>query len=514
MPSSTTSIISGFDYQARHFWLLACRLFFAHTKVVRIGYELDDVRGFDDIVLYYAGAIPSERGDPIVADHYQVKFHVDYGGAITWQSLMDPRFIGASSRSLLQKLQGAVAMADSEGRRFIVLSPWQIHPDDSLAKLISGNGGEVRLDKLMSAPAGSEIGRVREEWRTHLSLNDDGAFGRVLGPLRIEVRPQNLRAVNDELNMHLRQAGLAPVSAELDYHAYDDLIWKLRRQGLVLLDRHQLQAVCERNGLWQGLPTTEADAVPLGIRSFMRWAEGMEHQTKAMLCQVRHFDGRHIRDSGLWQAAVYPEVAEFLSRVVGPGGRYCLHLDTHCSVAFGAGYCLDTKCGAEVRPVQRTSQGMASWRPQPTGAVDRVTGWEHQNVLYNSSGHEVALALSVTHPVVQDVRKYIAAALPDVRRVLCCTPVGGPSNAAVRDGTHAAALARKLSVLLKEGRSEDERRAILHIFAAAPNGLMFLIGQLARSFGPCVLYEYDFDTSRPGSYQPSLRFPPPRAPGS
>ena len=128
MASSTTSITSGFDYQARHFWLLACRLFCAHTKVARIGFELDEVRGFDDIVLYYAEPIPSERGDLVAADHHQVKFHVDHGGAFTWQSLMDPGFIGATRYSLLQKTQSAAELAGSEARRLIVLSPWQIQP--------------------------------------------------------------------------------------------------------------------------------------------------------------------------------------------------------------------------------------------------------------------------------------------------------------------------------------------------------------------------------------------------
>lgn len=39
-------------------------------------------------------------------------------------------------------------------------------------------------------------------------------------------------------------------------------------------------------------------------------------------------------------------------------------------------------------------------------------------------------------------------------------------------------------------RSTAERRATLHIFAAAPNAFMFFLGQISRGFGKCVLYEY------------------------
>jgi hypothetical protein len=38
--------MQGDDYQARFFWLQACRLFEDHAKVVRVGYELDIVKFF------------------------------------------------------------------------------------------------------------------------------------------------------------------------------------------------------------------------------------------------------------------------------------------------------------------------------------------------------------------------------------------------------------------------------------------------------------------------------------
>ena len=43
----------GDDYQARWFWCQACRLFGTHTKVVRVAYEANNVKSFDDIVVYF-----------------------------------------------------------------------------------------------------------------------------------------------------------------------------------------------------------------------------------------------------------------------------------------------------------------------------------------------------------------------------------------------------------------------------------------------------------------------------
>ena len=46
-----------------------------------------------------------------------------------------------------------------------------------------------------------------------------------------------------------------------------------------------------------------------------------------------------------------------------------------------------------------------------------------------------------------------------------------------------------------------------HVFALAPNGFMFFLGQLARGFGKTSLYEYDFVLNAPGAYTPALTLP-------
>lgn len=91
----------GDDYQACFFWLLACRLFHEHSKVEKVAYELDDVKSLDDVVLFYKTAILDEFSDPVTADYYQIKFHMTQGGTFTWEDLMDPKFINATSYSFL-----------------------------------------------------------------------------------------------------------------------------------------------------------------------------------------------------------------------------------------------------------------------------------------------------------------------------------------------------------------------------------------------------------------------------
>jgi hypothetical protein len=129
----------GDDYQARDFWLHACRLFQEHSAVEEIGFDDPELRYFDDVSLYYKWGVPDERGGTSLADHYQVKFHVDCAGCVTCDSLMDPEFIGAKSRSLLERVQDfskAYGSAKIPFRLYFV-SPWDTDSADPLAKLVS-----------------------------------------------------------------------------------------------------------------------------------------------------------------------------------------------------------------------------------------------------------------------------------------------------------------------------------------------------------------------------------------
>jgi hypothetical protein len=508
MAKAISALSQGEDYQARWFWLQICRLFDDRPKAIRVVYEENNIKSFDDVAVYYCDGMFDEDGYPLLADYFQVKFHVTAAGAFTCKGMTDPAFINASSISILQRLKNAQQQYASNGQgcRFILYSPWRIHPDDPLAAVHSQTDGRLLWPKLADGGQRSKMGRVRAAWREDLGITSDEELEIILRPLRI-LEGRTLAELRDTLNDKLRLAGLRPVVEGAISHPYDELIRKLLQIGRTEFRRDEIEGICKQENLWEGRSMPEPDAYRVGIRSFLRWAEYLEDETDAMLSLLQYFEGRQIKSPDLWQSHIFPEVETFISKTFRGRQRYHIHLHVHLSIAFAAGYCLDPKAGADIALVQSNLSGRQIWRPDSSKAPAAYPLWTFNDQRGSSSGSDVALALSVTHDALNDVSAYVAQSLPQVGRIISCIPQGGPRPQAIADGTHAQSLANQLAAFLKDQRTRDERRGQLHIFAAAPNALLFFLGRLGRSLGPCTLYEYAFESNALGAYQPSLTFP-------
>jgi len=123
--NSVIPIAQGLDYQARIFWLQVLRLLRDGSPVRAVGYGADNLKGFDDVVVYYGEQGASSEAPEVVADHYQINFHVAHDDVFTAKALTEPAFIHAESRSLLQRLQAAQLQRAPDGRtrRFYLVPP-------------------------------------------------------------------------------------------------------------------------------------------------------------------------------------------------------------------------------------------------------------------------------------------------------------------------------------------------------------------------------------------------------
>lgn len=78
----------------------------------------------------------------------------------------------------------------------------------------------------------------------------------------------------------------------------------------------------------------------------------------------------------------------------------------------------------------------------------------------------------------------------------------GPGQRNVAGGGHAATLAEQMSNVIRGLKADPD--AVVHIFAACPNSVLFFLGQQHQGIAPCVVYEFDFDRRGNKSHQPSF----------
>lgn len=498
MTEAVTVRRDGDTFQARMFWLRAARLLFPDSPIARVAFETGP-KSFDDVWVDYApghGQL-DQYGRPLGREHIQCKWHVA-PGSYGYAALVDPEFVNANARSLLQRAFDAYRTAGGASVRFKLVTNWLVDRDDPLRAMIGMRSGALRHNRLFDGTTDrSRAGGVRKLWREHLDIADD-ALGVFAGALAFGQAHESLEELRDLLDPVLLGAGLRRIPASESVFPYDDLVFQWMAQGRLEFDRASLLDACRRENLLAGpAPTT----ICFGVKSFEHPIDPLQMRCAELLDLTPEFDERFIRDEGDWSGKLYPRLSKFLLDAARRHERLRLALDTHASLAFAAGSVLDLKSGRVVELEQR-SPGRQIWTPD-----DQILdpGWpvvEIERIKAGTGGTEFALAVGFTHDIAEDVVNYVGANLPRVGTVLVCRLTGGARPDAIKCGRHAFDLAQRIA-----SGSRTAEGAPIHLFVAAPNALTFFLGQRRALLGRVTLYEFDFEGTWTRSYRPSLTLP-------
>lgn len=243
----------------------------------------------------------------------------------------------------------------------------------------------------------------------------------------------------------------------------------------------------------------------IGILSFPRGSERLPQEVPILLDLQNRFDGRFLKPGLDWTIDIGKPVQDFLRVNTEAQRAYQIILEVHGSIAFAAGRIFDTKSGVDICPVQKTISGLEVWEIDKLDQTEYQI-WNVEHIAGDEGAFDTALILNVRHNIRSEVEQYLRGQGIHVGRIINCSPKDtGSTSFSIQNGTHAAKLAMAVYAALAE-RSTAERRASLHIFAAAPNAFMFNLGQVSRPFGNCILYEYDFEQQSNCSYVPSIHF--------
>ncbi|MBU3875028.1 SAVED domain-containing protein [Faecalicatena sp. AGMB00832] len=245
--------------------------------------------------------------------------------------------------------------------------------------------------------------------------------------------------------------------------------------------------------------------ISIGIKSFP--CKEINSEDKVLYLPLEDkFKDRKIKEEYDWNDDIYEKLKGFLLENTSNKYAYQIFLDTHTSLAFAAGRVLNSKSGINVFPIQKSTNGGTILWDLKLLSKRNYANWNISHEEFHENQYDTALFLNVTRYVYDDALKFIKENDLPIGRIINCIPSeAGATNFAIEDGMHAAILANSIYNAIGK-RSTVERRATLHIFAAAPNGFMFFLGQNSTGFGKCILYEYDFEQRDSCTYSQAIRF--------
>ena len=492
----------GDAFQARIFWRKAACLLDPTSPVATVGFE-SGPKGFDDVWVAYArDRAPSDHeGKPILREHIQCKWHVsinDFGFA----DLIDPEWINANKFSLLQRARTAqVAHAhDGVGARFKLLTNWRIGQADLIRNFIHQRSKTLRLKDLFDGSTDrSAAGKIRKLWREHLGI-DDQELMFLARTLSLDTDSTSLDDHRERLDELFECRGLRRVPLHESSFVYDDVVFQWLAQGRLEFDRKTFREACKRESLLAGEGRTH---VVFGVKSFEHSFDRLEDRCTDVLNLITHFEERAIRDQAAWSTTLYPTLKNFLQNAAKDTQHLRLILDAHTTLAFAAGSVLNIKSGRSIEIEQRTLH-RNFWHSNDMPRDPSWPGWEFELEALNGNGGSMAVAVCLTHDVVQAVKSYLAISSPEIPILLIARPSCGAGARAVMCGQHAFDLAESLAKQINERRVAGHP---LQLFIAAPNAFTFFLGQRQPGMGKVVLYEYDFEGLNGGGYKSSLMLP-------
>lgn len=504
MANSVIARQSGDDFQANVFWINACGLSNPKTGISSVAWEQNGTFGFDDVVVTYAPEKLESDGRKYNTDFYQVKYHVDEAKGFTYEALMDPGFIGNKTESILQRLHKSYKHDREAYRnnRYSILNTWGYASNDPLRKLVL-NSGYIRLDRLFSGGGRSETGEIRETWKKHLGIEDDNELREVLESFRIDAGYYNERSVRLAYTSNLQLAGLKSPSHIQISDSYTKLIQELQKRGHTTFTKDELWNILTVEDLIElQEEVINEQKFKIGIRSFSKGAENLQHVVDRISCFLHCFNERFLLDEYTDMNYLNEQINELAEFAKAKGEPLELYFDTHIPIAFVFGRALNYKQTAiDITVVQKTMNGSLNWRPEieKVGSYPKPL-WNLTATERNLTGSDLAISVSISRNTQHEVDLYLDANSLEVKSHLHFEINTGVGQNSIIDANHAVAAMDDLVEQVRLYKKVNGIIGSIHLFFSGPVSMAFFLGQRSSVLKNINLYDYDFTDDRDGGY--------------
>ncbi len=329
---------------------------------------------------------------------------------------------------------------------------------------------------------GDGFKRNHELWRVHLGI-EETEFQDFSRTLRFELGSHSLEGLTERFNDKLRSFGIKTVDMTQPIKPHLDLVREFLRNNRNEWSSSSLFSELERAKLIADALTVTQQRT-IRICSFPMADEMLKSETIQFLDLRFNFKNRELVTGTTWQD-IEQALSGILQKPEYKKRTYFLQLDCTYSVSFIAGKQTNVVSGYTLHPLQK---GVA-WAP---------TGRRIQPELMTSfdtireDGSEIAVVLNFSQSTTDEVRKYIKLNKLNVQKLITISPKAGVGSVSVSDGDEAIAIADAIIRFILHLTQAGNIHAV-HLFPAAPNSMLYLLGQRYRLQIPLTIYEYSFN---------------------
>lgn len=456
---------AGDDFQHLVAWNNVLRALRDRRQLVRVGIEDPDAGNVDDVTIEYEDD----------AGHYsQIKYSVDARNPINLAYLLAvANSSSGRATSILQKLYASWVRlsADTAPILQIITNKLVDHTDEVLSRIDSRTN---RLDEaLRSRP--TDLAAIAE----HLQVGDEGTL-RFFGAVEFHV------GVSFDQQMQLAAAsmdGRGLRCEEADIRLGIDRMRRYVIDGVRELDRERLLADIAELRLEVRSPSPalavqaiDWDPAASEADEVLDWVglyEGDEARTR-----------RQPTDPGSYHATMQPELNAAAARILASSPELVrVRGPMRLPAWFAVGAALPRVRGVELEIQQRGGPWSTAAEPDRAHATDATL-----EVVDGGLAGDLAVVLAITNDPSADVARYLAGSSLSIRAVLTVRIAAGPSDTSVEGAGHAAAIAQEVVSSTRAATAEVAAAAV-HLFAAAPSGMMLFLGHRWNRIVTTTTYE-------------------------
>jgi SMODS-associated and fused to various effectors sensor domain len=460
--------IRGDDYQHAIGWYWACQAL-DNPDIASVSVEDAAAGHFDDVVVRH-------RQGP---DHYWQVKSSNYGSVVVDETWLLTS-VTPTGHSPLQHFHVTWSQLRAAGKPFelALLTNRGFDPADAILRLRDLKTEKIDIATLSAAGPRSAAGRERQRWASHLGI-DSAELADFLSSLSWKSGPAE--SGWDQQTRHLmRLAGLRSDNDAV-------ILGKALVRGWVTdgagpMSRDDIRRAVAKAGL-----LARKGTLVLAVHAIDRQPTATPPNVEIDLVDL--YDGTdafarvQLRDPADWNAKVEPAVRSaardleaYATRRVHVTGSMRLPL------WFAVGRALPDVRGWVLSLDQRTEEWSKDVTPEDVTA--RVLAETHIG-----NGSDLAITISVTHDISEDVARYISETRLPVATLLELGPRGRPGDHAVTSAGWATAWVRSAR--------EQARRAAgragathAHLYMAAPAALALMLGHQWNLMPPTTIYEH------------------------